>query len=270
MRYAILSDIHASVEALRAVLDDARAQDAERLVCLGDLVGYHAEPDACVAMLRARDPVCIAGNHDRVAVGLAEPTHFSAVARRAVLWTRGQLSPESRAYLRALPLLAVVDGRFLIVHGALHPVPNADLHLSRASRVQRSLRALRDGPWGVRLGFFGHTHRGVVHEARPPATAVREAPLTGGTVGLTAGAYHLVNPGSVGQPRDGDPRAAYVIFDAEAWRLEVRRVPFDRDACLAKAARAGLLDPDGGLSRRLGAGLSFVLRRLGAAGGRIF
>jgi predicted phosphodiesterase len=251
LRYAVLSDIHASLEALQAVLDDARAQCADRLVCLGDVVGYHADPDACVALLRAHDPVCVAGNHDRVAVGLAEPTHFGDVARRAVLWTRDQLSPESRAYLRALPLLAVVDGRFLIVHGALHPAPNADLHLSRASRVRRSLQALREGPWGVHLGFFGHTHRGVVHEAH--AGGVHEVPLDGASLPLTAGAHHLVNPGSVGQPRDGDPRAAYVILDTtpEVWRLDVRRVPFDRDACLAKAERAGLLDPATGFPRHL-------------------
>jgi predicted phosphodiesterase len=264
LRYAVLSDIHASVEALRAVLDDVRAQRVERLVCLGDLVGYHAEPDACVAMIRALDPVCVAGNHDRVAAGLAEPRHFGGVARRAALWTRTQLSPESRAYLRALPLVAVVDGRFLIVHGALHPAPQTELHLSRASRVRSSLRALRDGPWGVRLGFFGHTHRGVLHEAR--ADGVHDALLSlPGDVPLAPDRCTLVNPGSVGQSRDGDPRAAYAILDtgAGAWRLEVRRVPFDRDASLAKAARAGLLDPEPGLPHRLRAGLSALARRLG-------
>lgn len=269
MRYAILSDIHASVEALGAVLDDARAQGAERIVCLGDLVGYHAEPDACVAMIRARDPIVIAGNHDRVAVGLAEPTHFSAVARRAVLWTRRQLTAESRAYLRALPLLAVVDGHFLIVHGALHPAPNADLHLSRAGRVRLSIQALRDGPWGVHLCFFGHTHRGVIHEARAGAGGrlAVSVPAEGDMFQLGTGSYHLINPGSVGQPRDGDPRASYAILDTvpSAWRLELRRVPFDRDACLAKAARAGLLEPEAprrSLPRRLGAGLAALARRL--------
>ena len=242
MRYAILSDIHASVEALRAVLDDARAQGIDRLVCLGDVVGYHAEPDACVALLRARAVLCVAGNHDRVAAGLAEPTDFGEVARRAALWTRGQLSPESRAWLHALPLLAVVEGRFLIVHGALHPAPNADLHLSSPARVRRSLSALRVGPWGVRLAFFGHTHRAAIHEARAWG-GVRSLSLAGDPILLGAGAYRLVNPGSVGQPRDGDPRASYAILDAgpEALSLSVRRVPFDREACLAKAARAGLL-----------------------------
>jgi diadenosine tetraphosphatase ApaH/serine/threonine PP2A family protein phosphatase len=141
-----------------------------------------------------------------------------------------------------LPLTAVVEGRFLLFHGALHPVPNADLHLSSAARVRRSIQALREGRWGVRLGFFGHTHRRAVHAWRGGAVTA----LEGETVQLSAGSYHLVNPGSVGQPRDGDLRASYAIFDADTLVLAFRRVPYDRDACLAKAARQGLVpDPAG-------------------------
>lgn len=257
MRYAILSDVHANLEALTAVLADLRAEGAARVVCLGDFVGYHADPEACVALLRAHDAVAIAGNHDRVAAGLAEPEEFTDVARRAILWTRARLSSETRAFLAGLPLTRVVDGRFLLFHGALHPVPNTDLHLSRAARVRRSIEALVDGPWGVRLAFFGHTHRGVVHEAH--RGTVRS--IEGQTMLLTAGLTYLVNPGSVGQPRDGDPRAAYLIFDAGAGLLRFRRVPFDRDACLAKVARAGLAAAPPTPPSRLGRGLAALRRR---------
>lgn len=256
MKYAIVSDVHASVEALSAVLDDARASGAAAIVCLGDIVGYHADPEACIALLRAHDAVAIAGNHDRVAAGLAEPHDFGEVARRAILWTRARLSPDSRAYLAALPLTRVVDGRFLLFHGALHPVPNVDLHLSRASRVRRSIQALADGPWGVRLAFFGHTHRAAIHEARGVVVSKTARFIAEGETVISDGARYLVNPGSVGQPRDGDPRAAYAVFDARTGRIDFRRVPFDHAACFAKAAAAGLLaEPAArvGLVQRLGA-----------------
>ncbi len=259
MRYAVLADVHANLEALEAVLAAAAAEGATRIVCAGDLVGYHADPDACVEMLRAASAICIAGNHDRVAAGLAEPTRFGAAARRAALWTRARLSPRSRAFLLALPGHRLVDGRFLLFHGALHPTPNADLHLNRDGRVARSIQALRDGPWPVSLAFFGHTHRSAVHEARDDTRRSWEGPM----MKLAEGARYLVNPGSVGQPRDGDPRAAFALFDTEPGRGVLRfvRVPFDLDACLAKAGRAGLLDPEprapGGFSRLLAA-----LRRL--------
>jgi predicted phosphodiesterase len=238
VRYAVLADVHANLEALDAVLAAARAEGADRIVCAGDLVGYHADPDACVAKLRAASAVCVAGNHDRVAAGLAEPVEFGAAARRAVLWTRGALAPETRAFLAALPIHRVVDGRFLLVHGALHPAPNADLHLSSHARVARSIQALRDGPWT--LAFFGHTHRAVAHEARAGAWRSHEGPM----VELCAGARYLINPGSVGQPRDGDPRAAFALFDAEAGVVRFHRVPFDREACRDKTARAGLSATD--------------------------
>ena len=257
MRYAVLADVHANLEALSAVLAAAAAEGAERVVCAGDLVGYHADPDACVERLRAASVICVAGNHDRVAAGLAEPTRFGPVARRAALWTRARISARSRAFLAALPVHRVVDGRFLLFHGALHPAPNADLHLSSDARVARSIQALRDGPWPVSLAFFGHTHRGVVHEANGEARRSWEGPM----IQLAAGARYLVNPGSVGQPRDGDPRAAFALFDAapDGGVVRLYRVAFDRDACLAKAADAGLLAPEpaGRLAR-----LVEALRRL--------
>jgi predicted phosphodiesterase len=261
MRYAVLADVHGNLEALSAVLDSARSAGAQRFVCAGDLVGYHADPDACVERLRAVAAVCVAGNHDRVAAGIAEPHRFGAAARRAVLWTREHLAPASRAYLAGLPLHRVVDGRFLLVHAALHPTPNADLHLSSHARIARSIEALRDGPWGVSLAFFGHTHRAVVHEASGGAFRSRGGEMQELSLSIP-GAHYLVNPGSVGQPRDGDPRAAFALLDVDgdhegAFTLRFRRVAFDAGACHAKAARAGLEASASPLTR-----LRAALRRL--------
>lgn len=258
MKYAVLSDVHASIEALDAVLADAAAVGFDRLVCAGDLVGYHADPDACVARLSELGALCVAGNHDRVAAGLCEPDDFGELARRAALWTRARLTPAARAYLAGLPLSRVVDARFVLFHGALHPEPNADLHLSSAGRVRRSIEALGAGLLDVRLGFFGHTHRAIIHAERGGVVHSLEVK----TMSLSAEDRTLVNPGSVGQPRDGDPRAAYAIYDAEAQSISFRRVAFDHEACLAKAARAGLLDePPRGALARLRQGLAAIAGR---------
>jgi predicted phosphodiesterase len=249
VRYAVLADVHANLEALDAVLAAAAAAGAARLVCAGDLVGYHADPEACVTRLREASALCVAGNHDRVAAGCDDGRRFGAAARRAALWTRTQLSAASRDFLSGLPLHRVVDGRFLVVHGALHPAPNADLHLSRDARVARSIQALRDGPWGVRLAFFGHTHRAVAHEACAGSVRSLEGPVI--DLPTRPEARFLVNPGSVGQPRDGDLRASFALVDITDAGVALRfeRVAFDREACLAKAARAGLLAPAGPMAR---------------------
>lgn len=253
MRYAVLADVHANLEALSAVLAEARALGAERVACAGDLVGYHADPDACVALLRENDAVCVAGNHDRVAAGVAEPERFGATARRAALWTRACISPESRAFLAALPLSTVVDGHFLLVHGALHPTPNADLRLDGPAPAAESLAALRDGPWGVALAFFGHTHRSLVHEAHGGFQRFYEARM----IALSGSSRYLVNPGSVGLSRDGDPRAAFAVLDTEARTVSFHRAAFDGEACLAKAASAGLIEGEGRLAR-----LARAIRRM--------
>ncbi len=255
MRIAVVSDVHSNLPALEAVLDAARDEGAARIVCAGDLVGYYAHPDESIDLLRRHDATCIAGNHDRVAAGLAAPDGFGRVARRAIDWTRAHLSPEGRAFLARLPITATIDRGFLLFHGALHPEPNVDLHLSSDARVARSIQALMDGPWRVRLAFFGHTHRGAVHEARGRA----RRSLEGSMIELCSGCHYLVNPGSVGQPRDGDPRASFVMYDDDAATLRFHRVPYDRDACLAGAARAGLSGPPPGRGEGL---LGALVRRL--------
>lgn len=233
----MLSDIHANPGALAAVLRAADAAGAEEILCLGDVVGYYAEPDACAALLRERGARGILGNHDLAVLGWKDPGDFGALARQAVRWTRARLADETRRYLLSLPPHLLLP-ECLLIHGALHPRPNADLHLSTAARVRHSLRRLRDDGYGVPIGFFGHTHRAAIHELRGDAVLTHE-----GSVELRPGSHYLINPGSVGQPRDGDPRPSFAIFDTRAAEVRLHRVEHDHAPCLARAAAAGLLRP---------------------------
>ena len=237
MRYAVLSDVHANLEALTAVLGRLKTLAVDRIVCLGDVVGYHADPGECLELLRASGAHLIAGNHDRAATGKKDPSDFGFAARRAVLWTQQKLQERDRRFLDELPVFDQLDG-FAVVHAALHPEPNEDLHLSTRRRIDRSLAVLASGRFDAKICFFGHTHRPVAHELRGSRyvshSADRIVPL------LPDGVY-LVNPGSVGQSRDGDERAAFLVYDTRATTIAFHRVAYDRAACLRKARRAGLL-----------------------------
>lgn len=236
MRYAILSDIHANLEALTAVLariDDLRA---DRVVCLGDVVGYYTDANACVELLAAKGAQCVAGNHDRAAVGLTGTGEFNRTAARAIAWTAPRLTPASRSMLAGFPTARLVDGAFLAVHGALHPLPNEWFHMSTRRRVLQSFAVLARSRT-ARIGFFGHTHRPAVHRLRFGHLDSQKDSV----VSIRAGARYLINPGSVGQPRDGDLRASFLMYDARAKIVTLHRVPYDRAACLRKAAAEGLL-----------------------------
>jgi diadenosine tetraphosphatase ApaH/serine/threonine PP2A family protein phosphatase len=237
MRYAIISDVHANPEALSAVLASDSVRAADALICLGDLVGYYTNPNECVDVVRQSASVCIAGNHDLAVIGRLDASDFGRHARTAVEWTRPRLSAENRQYLAALPLTARVGDTFLCVHGALHPEPNPILHLSNTARIEQSFERLRSGAFGPRVCFFGHTHRAVayMHDGQRVHT------LSGAELELRRGASYLINPGSVGQPRDGDVRAAFAVFDSETWLLEFQRVAFDMRPCLERAREQGLL-----------------------------
>jgi predicted phosphodiesterase len=238
MRYAIVSDIHANLEALTAVLEAIDSEGVHKIVSLGDLVGYYSNPNECVRIVRERGVESVAGNHDRAAAGLKEPTWFSDTAKRGIAWTREHLTAESTQFLAALPLVTLVDHRFRIVHGALHPRPNEDIYLTSPREVSASFRVLMSMDPNVNLCFFGHTHRSVAYELSDGTLSKIEDE----EVALRRGAHYLLNPGSVGQSRDSDPRASFLIFDAERSRVRFHRVAYDVAACRRKAGASGLLD----------------------------
>ncbi|MCW2243938.1 metallophosphoesterase family protein [Azospirillum canadense] len=237
MRLGILSDIHANVEALRAALADMESAGVERIVCLGDIVGYNTDPSACIALLREAGALCIAGNHDRAVTRQIPTDGFSVRAIRAVAWTRKRLSAEEIAWLAALPLKAAVDDQLVVVHGALHVDQGCELvRLNSDDRLRQSAQALLEHPSGARVCAFGHTHRLGVHEYRDGELWKHDRD----EVRLRDGSVYLLNPGTVGEPRTAERRATYIVFDTEQRMVSVRRVPYDDAAAFTKTRKAGI------------------------------
>jgi len=239
VRLALISDIHANLEALQATLADIAAQDVDRIVCLGDIVGYNANPAECIALIRDADALCVAGNHDLAVCGRIPSKHFPATAARAVAWTQRRLSWRDLQFLAGLPLKAHVESGLVAVHGALHPqTASATVRLDTDEKRQQSFQALIADRSGARIGAFGHTHEVGIYEFRPRggATDARGEQTTA----LRDDAYYLLNPGSIGQPRSKDTRASYMMVDFAARTVAVHRVADDREAALAATRQAGL------------------------------
>jgi len=208
MRYAILSDIHANLEALQAVLARIAALGAEKVICLGDLVGYNANPNECVDIVRRDGITCIMGNHDAVAGGLEDPGSFNPAAKESVLWTRGTLTDENRSFLRGLPRELGV-GDLFICHGSIH---DTNRYLLDDNDVRHTFSLMKALPERPAVCFFGHTHRREGHHSLGDTIAREHAD----DISLDGNKLYLINPGAVGQPRDGDPRAAFLIYDANS------------------------------------------------------
>lgn len=238
MRYLVLSDIHANLEALEAALDHAAAEVYDRALVLGDLVGYGADPNAVIDRIRSLDPLAIVrGNHDKAAAGVEDAESFNLAARRAVAWTTAMLTPSHRAYLAALPQgPTVVNGDVEICHGA--PSDEDDY----VFEAHHAARALQDAARPI--CFFGHTHIQVIYQWAPDGALDVSGPDRSSARRLSLQPDHkyLINPGSVGQPRDGDPRAAYGLLDTEARELVLFRVRYAVEEAQAKIREAGLPD----------------------------
>ncbi|MBD0271640.1 MAG: metallophosphoesterase family protein [Acetobacteraceae bacterium] len=257
MRLAIVSDIHANLEALRATLESVSADGVDRLLCLGDIVGYHADPEECVALLRRFDPVCVAGNHDRAVAGCITTEGFSADAARGVAWTRERLSAGAMRFLAGLPREALVGGAVVAVHGALLPEGGCEMtRLDTCERRRRAFEALAAHPSGARVCAFGHTHRLGIHELRGGVVRSRAED----EVALRDDALYLINPGTVGQPRTDERRATYIVLDTARRMATIRRVEYDIAPALEKARKAGLLPLP---SSPVRAAAGRALRRLG-------
>lgn len=260
MKLAILSDIHANLEALRATLDDIAVRGADRILCLGDIVGYNTDPEECVALMRAHDALCVAGNHDRAVTGQRSTSAFPAVAAKAAAWTRDHISADTRDWLAALPLKAAFEDKLVMVHGALHADADCDMvRLDTETRRALSFAALAAHPSGAGVCAFGHTHRAGIYEWGDGI--VRE--IVADETELRPAALYLVNPGTVGEPRGADRRASYMTFDVERRRLALHRVAYDAAAAFAKTRRAGLAPPLSFLPRRLRATLARGVRAAG-------
>lgn len=237
MKLALVSDIHANLPALRAVLDDIAAAGVDRIVCLGDIVGYNAQPAECVAAIRRVGALCVVGNHDLVVCGRITTKSFSRAAARAAAWTQRSLGQDDLHFLAGLPLKATIGGKLIAVHGALHPqIDCATMRLDSDERRLQSFQALMADPSGARICAFGHTHHVGIYEFR----SGRIVSLPGAKVSLRDDAYYLINPGAVGHPRERDRRASYMIVDLAQRTVSVHRVAYDLSVPLAATRKAGL------------------------------
>jgi len=228
MRYAIISDIHANHDALTAVLDDIDREKVERIVCLGDVVGYGAEPRECITALRERNVLTIAGNHDYAAIGKTNINYFNAYAKEATLWTRKVCTQEDKDYLKGLALVEYLDD-FTMVHGTLY-APELFDYILTTYDAYLSLQLLE-----TPVCFFGHSHVPInfVWEEMISFNYDRE-------IEVKDGVKMLVNVGSVGQPRDDNPKACYALFDTDAQRIFIKRIEYDVEAAARKIRDAGL------------------------------
>ncbi len=231
MLVAAFGDIHGNFDALDAVLTDIEEHEPDRLICVGDIVGYGAEPTACLAALKPLECITVAGNHDLGAADVARIDYFNAFARDAVLWTSSHISRFDKEYLSGLPFVASFP-EFAVVHGSFVR-PDEFNYVGNASEAMASF-----GQFKAPVGFLGHTHC--------PAAYVQESPGTfpihvhESTIVLKDGERALVNVGSVGQSRDEDPRACWVLYETDARRIRYFRVPYDVAAAANKIRKARL------------------------------
>lgn len=228
MRTAIFGDIHANLEALEAVLADAAAQECTNFVCLGDIVGYNADPAACLERVRALDCPVVKGNHDEDASGTHSLETMNPVAATALEWTRKQLDDEQRTWLRRLRLVRQVED-FTVVHSSLDQPTNWSYVTNRFDAVSNFSYQF------TQLCFHGHTH-----VPRVFVKTSKAAEVAADSVVIEDGAKYFINAGSVGQPRDGDWRACYAIYDPRHQLVVFRRVEYDLAATQQKILDAGL------------------------------
>jgi len=239
MRYAVLSDIHGNGEALTAVLDRLATERIDRYVCLGDTIGYGADPIACLERLQRCQAMMVAGNHELGCVGTLSLQWFNEAARAAVVWTREQLSVTDLDSLRQLPLTATED-RFTLVHAMLRHPERFEYLVDTAHAIETMAIC------PTLMCLTGHTHAPLFIEYDAPSrrvlrvvTDARElADVSWDDTPLQR--RYLVNPGSVGQPRDGDPRASYAVIDTQRRTMSVHRMTYDVAAAQRKIRAANL------------------------------
>ena len=235
MRLAIIADIHSNFEALDSVLAQIDLEGVEAILNLGDLVGYNASPNECLELLQNRNIWSLAGNHDLAVLDPERAQNFNIIAYEALMWCRRQIRPEFLEFLRGLPLLREQPGSFLACHGT---PANPDTYIAYHFQGKRVLKDLRNHSQ-LRVCFFGHTHRRALWY-RDIRGKVALRPIAPTPMQLSPEEHYLINPGSVGQPRDGNPEAAYAIFDDQEFSIHFKSAPYDVSGAQRRILAAGL------------------------------
>ncbi|MBI5287280.1 MAG: metallophosphoesterase family protein [Deltaproteobacteria bacterium] len=234
MPYAIISDVHSNLEALEVVLQEIDSLGIKDIICLGDLVGYNANPNECIDLVRRSGIRCIMGNHDLRAIGLQEPIDFNPIASEAILWTRRRIAPENIEFLRGLPRrLFFDDGRAMAIHGSIH---STDTYIHSPWDAARNFAMMEENPGLPPVCFFGHTHVKICYQE----VMRRVITLHDDEVDIVEGDRYLINPGGVGQPRDMNPRTAFLVYDADARKVRFFRKEYAVKRTYQKVVDAGL------------------------------
>ena len=233
MRYLIVSDLHGNWEALDAVVRDAAGRH-DRILCCGDLIGYGADPNKVVDWVRENCFIVVRGNHDKACTGQDDLEWFNPVARAAAVWTEQTLTPDNITYIRNLPRGPVVEDGFQVVHGSPF---DEDEYVLAAEEAGQAFGYLES-----RMAFFGHTHvqGGFIWNHSRVETVLTSHRIDREVMEIDPECAYLINPGSVGQPRDGNPRAAYALFDSDAQMLTYCRTDYDVVRAQQKIRDAGL------------------------------
>ena len=229
MKFAVLSDIHSNLEALKVVLDHTKAQQCTHYVCLGDIVGYGPNPKECLSIIRSLDCPVVMGNHDEYCAGEMDLTGFNPMASDAIKWTRQQLTEEERTWLRNLKYVRNVES-FTIVHATLD-LPEKWAYVFDRLAAQASFNYQH-----TPVCFNGHTHVPVAFVRGP--TGIHGGLYT--KIKIEVGRKSFINVGSIGQPRDRNPKSSYVVFDLDNNVIEIHRLDYDIAAVQKKIHAAGL------------------------------
>jgi len=231
MRYGLISDIHANLEALEVVLAALEKESVDQILCLGDVIGYGPNPNECVKLVQQHTAICLVGNHDEASLGRVDLDLFNYMARQAIEWTTGQLSDASTAFLKSLLYIQSYD-KFMIVH-ASPDEPRRWNYILNLEDAAQGFAAFTES-----ICFIGHSHTPWVIPLPPdgPMRVSHEYPLA-----IKDDCRYLINIGSVGQPRDRNPEAAYGILDMEPLRYSLKRVPYDVATTQKKIRATGIL-----------------------------
>ena len=248
MRIAIISDVHSNFEALKAVVDEIDREHISLVVNLGDLVGYNASPKECVELVQQRRIISILGNHDRAATELKFAEVFNMLAYQAVVWSAKTLAPEHKQFLQKLDHTRVLWDKYLFFHGG---PGNPDAYLFYLFQAKKAFNYMRKKTPGVRIGFFGHTHHRAVWK-RDIRGKVSKVEIPEEQLVLDAEQMYIINPGSVGQPRQQQWKASYLVFTNEPETISFRSVAYDVQSAQSKIREAHLPDY---LAQRLEAGV---------------
>jgi diadenosine tetraphosphatase ApaH/serine/threonine PP2A family protein phosphatase len=236
MRLAVISDIHSNFEALQSVLPLIEQDGVDAILNLGDIVGYNASPNECLELLWEKPVVSLAGNHDLALLEVSRAENFNIIAYQALLWSREQVKEGYLDFFRSLPVTREGKG-FIACHGT---PTSTDAYLSYHFQGKRAFNYLRHLP-DMRICFFGHTHRRALwyRDIRGKVALLSPRPYK---MRLDRNCLYLINPGSVGQPRDGNPEAAYAVFDDEEFSIHFKSVPYDVKTAQRRIIEAGLPD----------------------------